>query len=154
MDCSNPITSDEYMDFIIQNIRRTDELKCYVSVDENWSIVYGKVPPDVNFSVANLDYRTIPKLYGLMDTEVIRQQVTANLSQDLSAYDSAGISAVLNQPSLDVRGQGVIIGVIDTGACVIIMICWKFADIRQSSPYIYLKKKGNVNCKWRNNYKR
>ena len=41
---------------------------------------------------------------------------------DTSAYDSAGITTLLNQPTLNVQGQGVLIGIIDTGACVMEML--------------------------------
>lgn len=42
----------------------------------------------------------MPKLYGLMDT---------------TSFDASGITATLNQPLLNVRGQGVLIGFLDTG---------------------------------------
>ncbi len=121
MDCSEFITSEEYMDYIAQNIRVPSDIQCRVNVDENWSIVYGKMPVELNMNIGSLEYRTIPKLYGLMDAEVLREQVVSTTMSDTSAYDSAGITALLNQPILDIRGQGVLIGIIDTGECVIIM---------------------------------
>ena len=51
-----------------------------------------------------------------MDAEVLREQVVSTTMSDTSAYDSAGITALLNQPILDIRGQGVLIGIIDTGS--------------------------------------
>ena len=121
MDCSEFITSEEYMDYIAQNIRVPSDIQCRVNVDENWSIVYGKMPVELNMNIGSLEYRTTPKLYGLMDAEVLREQVVSTTMSDTSAYDSAGITALLNQPILDIRGQGVLIGIIDTGECVIIM---------------------------------
>ena len=79
------------------------------------------MPVELNMNIGSLEYRTIPKLYGLMDAEVLREQVVSTTMSDTSAYDSAGITALLNQPILDIRGQGVLIGIIDTGECVIIM---------------------------------
>ncbi len=130
MDCSEFITSEDYMDYIAQNIRVPSEILCRVNVDENWSIVYGKMPAELNMNIGSLEYRTIPKLYGLMDTEVLREQVAGATMSDTSAYDSSGITALLNQPTLDVRGQGVLIGIIDTGECVIIMLRLYFVLIR------------------------
>ena len=95
MDCSEFITSEDYMDYIAQNIRVPSEILCRVNVDENWSIVYGKMPAELNMNIGSLEYRTIPKLYGLMDTEVLREQVAGATMSDTSAYDSSGITALL-----------------------------------------------------------
>ncbi len=122
MDCSEFITSEDYIDYIAQNVRVPNEVLCRVNVDENWSIIYGKSSEEPNLNIGSLEYRTIPKLYGLMDAEVLREQVASATMSDTSAYDSAGITALLNQPTLDIRGQGVLIGIIDTGECVIIML--------------------------------
>ena len=50
--------------------------------------------------IYNRGYYSVPKLYGLMDT---------------TSFDASGITATLNQPLLNVRGQGVLIGFLDTG---------------------------------------
>ena len=52
--------------------------------------------------IAEKGYYSVPKLYGLMQT-------------DTSNFDESGLTATLNQTNLNVRGQGVIIGFIDTG---------------------------------------
>lgn len=122
MNCNEFITSEDYIDYIAQNVRVPSEIKCRINVDENWSIIYGESSKEPNLDIGSLEYRTIPKLYGLMDAEVLREQVASATMSDTSAYDSAGITALLNQPTLDVRGQGVLIGIIDTGECVIIML--------------------------------
>lgn len=53
---------------------------------------------DINFS--NYSYGLMPKVYGLMDT---------------SPLDVSGITRLANQPVLSLKGQGTIIGIIDTG---------------------------------------
>lgn len=122
MDCSEFIMSEEYFDYIAQNIRVPSGVQCRVKVDENWSVIYGELSQESNIDIGNLEYRTIPKLYGLMDAEGLRGQIAGDAMSDTSAYDSAGITTLLNQPTLNVRGQGVLIGIIDTGERVIIML--------------------------------
>ena len=108
MTCDALIKSQEIMDFIIYNnpwyynYNPSDKIEnaCVIEVDENFSIGYGKLSGDMKMSISNLGYQTIPKLYGIMDT---------------SSMDAAGITSSLNQPFLNVRGQGVIMGIVDTG---------------------------------------
>lgn len=108
MTCDALVKSQEIMDFIIYNnpwyynYNPSDKIEnaCVIEVDENFSIGYGKLSGDMKMSISNLGYQTIPKLYGIMDT---------------SSMDAAGITSSLNQPFLNVRGQGVIMGIVDTG---------------------------------------
>lgn len=102
-ECAMYATSEEYMDFIFNNNTSyydTGTLGCTQVVDENWSVGYGNLPEGLTMSVTDLNYHIIPKLYATVD---------------LSSFDSSGISDVLNQPVLDVKGRGVIAGIIDTG---------------------------------------
>lgn len=102
------IVSEDVDDFIIEynprnpDINPTDSgVLCTEYVDENWSIGYGNITDgEYRLNISDIGYQTIPKLYGLLDT---------------GGLDEAGITATLNQPFLDVSGQGVIIGFIDTG---------------------------------------
>lgn len=102
-ECAMYATSEKYMDFIFNNntsYYNTETLGCTQIVDENWSVGYGNLPEGLTMSVTDLNYHIIPKLYATVD---------------LSSFDSSGISSVLNQPVLDVKGRGVIVGIIDTG---------------------------------------
>jgi subtilisin family serine protease len=108
-NCGNYATDEKYFDFIVENNASFyDEtaLGCVVRVDENWSVGYGELPKGLSMTVADLNYHTIPKLYATV--EDIR-------GNDTSSFDSSGISSILAQPLLDVKGRGVIIGIIDTG---------------------------------------
>lgn len=114
-ECTMYATDEEYMDFILNNNTSyydTNTLGCTQVVDENWSVGYGNLPEGLTMSVTDLNYHIIPKLYATVD---------------LSSFDSSGISNVLNQPVLDVKGRGVIAGIIDTG------IDYTY-DIFKSSP--------------------
>ena len=104
-DCSSLIVSEETGDYIIEynslyfdQIQRQDgvSISC---INDTWCILYTNYPGSRNINIQQ-GYYSVPKLYGLMDT---------------TSFDASGITATLNQPLLNVRGQGVLIGFLDTG---------------------------------------
>ena len=104
-DCSSLIVSEETGDYIIEynslyfeQIQRQDGV-CISCVNDTWCILYTNYPGSRNINIQQ-GYYSVPKLYGLMDT---------------TSFDASGITATLNQPLLNVRGQGVLIGFLDTG---------------------------------------
>jgi hypothetical protein len=109
LTCGNYATDENYFDFIVENnagFYDETALGCVVRVDENWSVGYGELPKGLSMTVADLNYHTIPKLYATVEDSG---------GNDTSSLDSSGISSILAQPLLDVKGRGVIIGIIDTG---------------------------------------
>ena len=104
-DCSSLIVSEETGDYIIESnslyfeqIQRQDGV-CISCVNDTWCILYTNYPGSRNINIQQ-GYYSVPKLYGLMDT---------------TSFDASGITATLNQPLLNVRGHGVLIGFLDTG---------------------------------------
>ena len=104
-DCSSLIVSEESGDYIIEynslyfeQIQRQDGV-CISCINDTWCILYTNYPGSRNINIQQ-GYYSVPKLYGLMDT---------------TSFDASGITATLNQPLLNVRGQGVLIGFLDTG---------------------------------------
>lgn len=104
-DCSSLIVSEETGDYIIEynslyfeQIQRQDGV-CISCINDTWCILYTNYPGSQNINIQQ-GYYSVPKLYGLMDT---------------TSFDASGITATLNQPLLNVRGQGVLIGFLDTG---------------------------------------
>ena len=104
-DCSSLIVSEETGDYIIEynslyfeQIQRQDGV-CISCINDTWCILYTNYPGSRNINIQQ-GYYSLPKLYGLMDT---------------TSFDASGITATLNQPLLNVRGQGVLIGFLDTG---------------------------------------
>ena len=104
-DCSSLIVSEETGDYIIEynslyfeQIQRQDGvgISC---INDTGCILYTNYPGSRNINIQQ-GYYSVPKLYGLMDT---------------TSFDASGITATLNQPLLNVRGQGVLIGFLDTG---------------------------------------
>lgn len=104
-DCSSLIVSEETGDYIIEynslyfeQIQRQDGV-CISCINDTWCILYTNYPGSRNINIQQ-GYYSVPKLYGLMDT---------------TSFDASGITATLNQPLLNVCGQGVLIGFLDTG---------------------------------------
>ena len=106
MDYRDKILSQDYAEFIYPEfIPGEDAIRRYraeffqpISVTD--STLYVPLSEAEKLNFINYDYGFIPKLYGLMDT---------------SALEVSGITRVANQPNLGLRGQGTIIGIVDTG---------------------------------------
>lgn len=104
MPCFYDITSNDYADFIISNsidltsIWDTREVVCIEAIDSYFSMLY--TPHPANGDLIPFPYAYVPTLYTLMDT---------------TSMTSSGITQTITQPFLNVRGQGTMIGFIDTG---------------------------------------
>lgn len=109
MTCNEIIQSNEYMDLLVA----MDEMEkpnilpdCTQRISEKYEIWYyyrGGVP---QLSVMDFTFSAIPKCFGLLDS---------------GALESSGMLRVQNQPALALKGNGVIVGFLDTGERVIIM---------------------------------
>ena len=103
MSCSEIIQSNDVYDFIVSSDERDTPLIepiCVQSVNRQYDILYydrSSVPP---LSVGQYSYTSIPKLFSLMDS---------------TSLEVSGILAIQNQPALSLKGEGVLIGIIDTG---------------------------------------
>lgn len=104
--CQSQILSNDYYDILLEYSAYQEAIlnfypnTCIQPVAQSISIAYldrSKVPPISN---STYGYNNIPKLYTPMDT---------------SALEASGITRASNQPILNLRGQGVIIGFADTG---------------------------------------
>lgn len=105
-NCRELILSEETTEFIVLTLYMTPEILnsfsgvCYQQIDNRYFTIYTPVD-SLNSSYTNrFSYSTFPKLYGEMST---------------TALEVSGITQLANQPVLNLRGQGVIIGVIDSG---------------------------------------
>ncbi len=110
------ILSNEFMDIISDATEQWElnfppEEYFYQPVEGDFGIFYinREVVPPLN--VSNYTYRAIPKLFGLMQEDLVpgRSRVF-----DPSALDQSGILQV-QRPPLSLTGSGVVIGFIDTG---------------------------------------
>lgn len=103
MACSEVIASNDVYDFIVSvDERKMPQVEpvCVQSINRQYDILYydrSTVPP---LSISDYSYTSIPKLFSLMDS---------------TSLDVSGILAIQNQPALSLKGQGILIGIIDTG---------------------------------------
>ncbi|MBR3644955.1 MAG: S8 family peptidase [Lachnospiraceae bacterium] len=107
-ECSERIMSEEYFDFIYEyNIEQLSAETEYVNssiceqfASEKYVCVYTDRQDSPGLSINNYSYTSIPKLYGL---------------QDFTAVSDTGALRLQNMSGFNLDGQGVIIGIIDTG---------------------------------------
>ena len=104
--CASNITSENYANYILEkniftesNLSNIENL-CTQSLGPSFIALYTPLSDRRLASIENAPYSIIPKLFGLMDTTAI------------SAVNSDKLS---NLSSLGLKGQGTIVGFIDTG---------------------------------------
>lgn len=103
MNCDAFIKSNDTYDVIIptESLERYPTTPvCVQHISNNLDIHYyerSSLPP---LSIQTYTYTAIPKCFGLLDT---------------TALEVSGILQLQNQPALSLRGQGVLVGFIDTG---------------------------------------
>lgn len=103
--CEEKIYSEDYRDFIYGGDRAfwrdilQNEL-CRVPLEYSFEILYANLPETNNYPLYLFPYSSIPRCYAPLDMQALSQ---------------AGISQIQMFPGLDLYGEGVIIGIIDTG---------------------------------------
>ncbi len=103
--CEDQIYSEDYFDLIIESNRYLDIPKtfpgsCYLIPSTTHVVVYVPVNTLPRNLIQNYGYAVIPKCYGLLDT---------------ASLEASGVTRVQEFPTLNLRGQGILIGIIDTG---------------------------------------
>lgn len=106
MECTQNIASEEYADFIITSgsynleALQKNPSTCGDYVDNQFSIIYVPMKDAAPITFEKYYYYSIPNLYTTLDT---------------SSMEASGILETIEQPLLNLRGQGTMIGFIDTG---------------------------------------
>lgn len=104
--CRSIIVSEDYADFIETFNERLDitpditDTYCLQSLGNSYFSYHIALSDIEKLNYESYSYSSYPKLYGLMDT---------------LSLENSGILNIRNQPSLALTGEGVIIGIIDTG---------------------------------------
>lgn len=104
--CRDKIISQDYYDFVVPDYRSADnivlseKISCIQDLGLGYRVIHVNKKIVGELSLEKYGYNTIPNCYTLLDT---------------GALDKAGISAVQNYPTLELRGQGIMIGFLDTG---------------------------------------
>lgn len=101
-DCQDIIYSNDYYDLIIDedSLRGRTEYPCIQPLSEQYVTVFISRETNPLLSLNNYSYGSIPKCYGLSDTQAI---------------EAAGIYIIQRYPGLELTGSGVLMGFIDTG---------------------------------------
>ncbi len=103
MECEEAVYSNDYLDIIMEyTLRKRGALlhECVQKVSEIFDVAYLPKTENLALNIQNYEYTSIPKCYTLMDE---------------SALEASGILKIQNQPALSLKGQGVLIGFLDTG---------------------------------------
>ena len=105
-NCREKVVSEDYRDFIYEMDMPfgmemiAEERLCEQQIGFAYRTVYIHKLYTDPLTLERFSYGSIPKCYTLLDTEMLNQ---------------AGISQVQNYPTLKLMGEGVMIGIIDTG---------------------------------------
>lgn len=103
--CENIIYSEEYVPLLVdyagdfQAVIDRYNPACYIILSVQQAIIYVYIG-NMAISIEENVYRVLPKAFGLMDTAVIEE---------------TGVQRIRRQPYIDLYGQDVLIGFIDTG---------------------------------------
>lgn len=105
--CQQAPSSEDYMDFILHYSPRSVEsfydlaqTQCVNFISRGFAVIHALRENAEPLTISRYSYSSIPKLYGLLDTTVL---------------ESSGILPVFDQPALEADGEGVILGIVDTG---------------------------------------
>lgn len=104
-DCRNRILSEDYAAFIVEYERELAEIlvtpdTCYTIINTTHAVVYAPIARIPANLIHIYGYGVYPSCFGLLD---------------IASLESSGITRVRNIPNFDLSGQGVLIGIIDTG---------------------------------------
>lgn len=104
-DCRQYIISDEYADFIVENGSPLSrflaiENTCQTPVTNNYTAVFVPIANVPENMIQAYGYSVFPSCFGLMD---------------IGSLESSGVTRIRNIPVFNLRGNGIIIGIIDTG---------------------------------------
>ncbi|EOS25560.1 hypothetical protein C806_01687 [Lachnospiraceae bacterium 3-1] len=102
MECEEAVYSNDYYDFILEHVLQNRPVikDCVQKINEIFEVAYLPRSSNLLLNIQNYEYTSIPKCYTLMDE---------------SALEASGILRIQNQPALSLKGQGVLIGFLDTG---------------------------------------
>ncbi len=114
MDCKEKILSNQYADGVVdfpveRVVSDTDDI-CYIPISDRYYAVYQNREEASRFLGSTYQYQYIPKVYGLMQMPGADDDSVF----DPSVLVESGIRQ-LQGPPLNLRGNGVIVAIIDTG---------------------------------------
>ena len=104
-ECKEKILSEKYRDFMMRDTGALGEKfplenGCRIPLKYGFELLYIDQSEDRKKQLADYPYTMVPKCYTTLDMAAIQQ---------------AGIAAVQNLTGLELSGEGVLVGIIDTG---------------------------------------
>lgn len=106
-NCTSVIIDENYADFLIESerfidiqFRENNPQLCYTDINNQFVLAHGPMPTSLNAIIRTWGYNIYPKLYGLLDSP---------------SLEASGVTRLRNIPSLNLSGQGILIGIVDTG---------------------------------------
>ncbi len=106
MTCREAVYSENALDYIITNYRGREYIEeyynpdCYMTYDDIQAVIYQEIQQINSENIEKYGFSSIPNIYGLMSEE---------------ALEESGVLRIRRQPYLDLYGQGILIGLVDTG---------------------------------------
>lgn len=110
-DCRRKIYSEDYLDYLVEfypneiTLKNFESEGCLIPASNRFAVYYEEGNSYDANSLAGI--KMIPRCYGLISSEEV--------------LESAGILQVRRQSGLNLLGQGVLVGFVDTGERVIIL---------------------------------
>lgn len=104
--CKDIIYSGDYGGIIVEFRGNLEVLRerydpvCIQVINETQAIVYIPISDPNDIPINKFGYGTIPNIYGLLDT---------------SSMEASGVLRLRRQPYLELMGDGIVIGFVDTG---------------------------------------
>jgi subtilisin family serine protease len=103
--CPEQIISEDYADFIVENEQIPESLSsipnfCYYSINNIYAVAHFPIAQLPSNLIQRYSYSIYPSCFGLMD---------------IDSLESAGVAQIQSSTFLRLTGQGVLIGIIDTG---------------------------------------
>lgn len=112
MTCKEAVYSEDVLEYIVGDYRGEDYILtlynpvCYMAFDNIQGVVYQEPGQISDETIEKYGFSAIPNVYGLMSEE---------------ALEESGVLRIRRQPYLDLYGQGVLIGFVDTGERVTLL---------------------------------
>ena len=106
MQCREAVFAEDVLIYVVDNYRGEGYVRevynpdCYIRLDDRQAIIYQQVQNVNGEAIQKYGFSAIPNVFGLMSEE---------------ALEASGVLRIRRQPSLDLYGQGVLIGIVDTG---------------------------------------
>lgn len=103
--CSEQIVNEDFADFIIENEQYPESFRaapgfCTDRINNVYSVAYVPITSLPDNIIQQYSYSIFPSCFGLLQ---------------MDSLDVSGVTQIQNIPSLALTGQGVLIGIIDTG---------------------------------------